>query len=467
MLKLTAEEIALAVSGSILRGSGAESASAVSTDTRSAGKRDAFFALRGEHFDAHNFLKDMPADFCRILVVSRPETLPADFTGAAIAVPDTLKAYQDLAAYVRLRMAPKVIAVTGSVGKTSLKDMIACICREYFKASATDMNYNNEIGVPKTILSMDEDTEVLVLEMGMDHAGEIERLAHIARPDVAVIGTIGISHRENFDSDDGIFLAKMEIATFLQEGNALVVNGDDEYLRQVADLPHITYAVVTAGTGRNCDFIARDIRYTGDRALSFTIVHGEERVIFELPAAGTYNGVTAALASAACSELGVSLAQSARALRSLKRTPHRLDLIERDGVKVIDDAYNASPSSMASGIEYLMAVSGARKIAVLAGMNELGDDSRRYHREVGENAAKAGVDMVVAVGEKAEDIAEGAGRAARGGKPEVYRCADNASATEFLNSGKRPGDVYLLKGSRGMKMEEIVRGLIGDDDSDN
>ncbi|MDR1069069.1 MAG: UDP-N-acetylmuramoyl-tripeptide--D-alanyl-D-alanine ligase, partial [Clostridiales Family XIII bacterium] len=431
MLKLTAEEISLAVAGRIIRGSGAETAAGASTDTRSVRAGSLFFALKGEYFDAHDFLADVPDDMCRIIVVSRPETVPAGFSGAVIAVDDTLVAYQDLAAYVRMRMSPKVIGVTGSVGKTSLKDMIARICSEKFKTISTDMNYNNEIGVPMTILSMPEGTEVLVLEMGMDHAGEIERLARIARPDVAVIGNIGLSHRENFGSDDGIYLAKMEITTFLHEGNALVVNGDDEYLRQVADLPGITYAVVTAGTGAVCDFVAKDIAYVSERELGFRIEHGGESARFSIPAAGKYNGVTAALASAAVSELGVTLEQSAEALRTLKRTPHRLDLITANGVKVIDDVYNASPSSMASGIEYLMAVSGERKIAVLAGMNELGDDSRGHHRDTGKQAARAGVDMVVTVGEKARDIADGAGReahAARDGKPQVMHFDDNASA---------------------------------------
>lgn len=198
--------------------------------------------------------------------------------------------------------------------------------------------------------------------------------------------------------------------------------------------------------------------------MRFDIIHGEECEIFELPVAGRYNGVAAALASAAVSELGVTLGQASRALRSLKRTPHRLDLIEKYGVKVIDDVYNASPLSMEAGIEYLMAVSGKRKIAVLAGMNELGADSRRYHAAVGKQAARAGVDIVVAVGEKARDIADGAERAARGAKPAVLRFADNGSAAEFLNTEKRPGDVFLVKGSRGMKMEELVGGLTGNND---
>jgi len=459
MLRLTAEEIAQQIGGEILRGKGIESVRVVSTDTRTVKRDDVFFALHGENFDAHEFIADLPADFCRIAVVSRPEVVSQAFAGTVIAVHDTLTSYQNLAAYVRLRMEPKVLAVTGSVGKTSLKDMIACICSQRFKTVSTDMNYNNEIGVPMTILSMPEGTEVLVLELGMDHTGEIERLARIARPDVAAISNIGLSHRENFDGDDGIYLAKMEITTFLHEGNALVVNGDDEYLRDVSDLPGITYLVVTAGTGKSSDFIARDIRYTSDRELSFDIVHGEESAKFNLPVAGTYNGITAAIASAAVNEIGVSLADSAQALRSLRRTPHRLALIDAGGAKVIDDVYNASPASMASGIEYLMAVSGERKIAVLAGMNELGDDSERYHAEVGEGAAKAGVDILVAIGGKAACIADGAERAAHGGKPAVYRFETNAEASEFLNSERREGDVYLVKGSRGMKTEEIVDDL--------
>ncbi|MDR1028707.1 MAG: UDP-N-acetylmuramoyl-tripeptide--D-alanyl-D-alanine ligase [Clostridiales Family XIII bacterium] len=458
MKELSVGETIRAVGGRLLRGEEADTYRGVSSDSRTVFPRDLFVALAGARFDAHDFLSQAVARGCRSLMVSRFDAAPADFDGNVIGVADTLIAYQDLAAYYRALIAPRTIGVTGSVGKTSLKDMIASVCETRRRTVRSEKNFNNHIGVPRTILAMDADTEVLVLEMGMNHAGEIRRLVEIGRPDIAVISNVGLSHRENFDDEDGVFEAKAEIATFFDEHSVLVVNGDDPRLGRFADMPGRNYRLVTAGEDATCDFRVSDAKYINETEIAFEMIHGEHTRRFVLPAAGLYNAVNAGLAAAVVHELGIGMDRVAETLRVARRAPHRLQLLERAGIKVIDDVYNAGPASMRSALEYLAVVRGARKIAVLAGMNELGGDSPLLHRAVGAFAVKSGADLLITVGGKAEDIAVGAADA---GMPTERRAhfADNASASDFLAGQTRPGDVYLVKGSRAMRMEEVVDAL--------
>jgi UDP-N-acetylmuramoyl-tripeptide--D-alanyl-D-alanine ligase len=454
--ELTIKETIRAVDGRLLAGRETDTYKGVSTDSRTAFGDDLFFAIEGERFDAHDFLSQAAGNGCNALVVSRGDAVPKDFGGAVIEVSDTLRAYQDLAAYYRNLIGPATIGVTGSVGKTSIKDMLAFVCGAARRTVRSEKNYNNHIGVPRTIFEMEEDTEALILEMGMNHSGEIRRLAEIGRPDIAIISNIGVIHREHFDSDDGIFNAKMEITSLFGKDNVLVVNGDDPYLKRVREMPNRPYRLVTVGTDESCDFRVEDPQYTGDSEISFRITRGRESQRFILPVAGLYNGVNAGLAVAALRELGIGMGESSEIMRTMARTAHRLQLLECEGIKVIDDTYNAGPDSMRSGVEYLMAVSGDRKIAVLAGMNELGDRSSALHEDLGCFVAASGIDLLVTVGEKARDIAEGARM------DEHRHFADNAAAAAFLIEQKQNGDVYLVKGSRSMRMEEIVDALMGE-----
>jgi UDP-N-acetylmuramoyl-tripeptide--D-alanyl-D-alanine ligase len=456
MDRITARELAENMNGRILAGPPSAEVFGVSTDTRGISAGEAFFALAGENYDAHDFLAVAAASGASALVVDRDAPVPEGFGGAVIQVADTLAAYQDLAAWYRRRVNPTVIAVTGSVGKTTEKDMIATSASASLRTVATEGNYNNHIGVPKTIFRMDADTELLVLEFGMNHAGEIRRLAEIARPDIAVITNVGISHRENFDSEDGILNAKLEIASYFGKGNALFVNGDDPKLRAFADRGGRSYSVATAGESEGCGFRITPPRYTGDEAVSFALQSERNAIVhFTVPTAGLYNGVSAALAAAALSRVGITVAETAERLKSLRRTDHRLRLIVGGGLKIIDDTYNASPDSMRSAIDYLVSLSGGRRIAVLAGMNELGKGSAGLHREVGRYAAESGVDLLVAVGEKGATIASGCAGSGVGSTAAV-KCADNAEAAEYLRASLRDGDIVLVKGSRAMRTEEIV-----------
>jgi UDP-N-acetylmuramoyl-tripeptide--D-alanyl-D-alanine ligase len=489
MKGITVKDILDNTGGRLLGGTPSVHVSGISTDSRSVAYGDAFFALSGERFDAHDFLADAAAAGASALVVERGEAVPpeSEYAGAVVLVADTLAAYQDLAAWYRQEIGPAVIAVTGSVGKTTQKDMIAAAAAGTYRTVATEGNYNNHVGVPKTIFRMEEDTELLVLELGMNHAGEIRLLAEIARPDAAVITNIGVSHRENFDSDDGILHAKLEIATYFGAENALFVNGDDARLRAHAERDDLPYEVVTAGESEGCDYRITHPEYAGPGEIRFVMQSGRDAAVkFSVPAAGLYNGVSAALTAAVLSRSGIAATDVAERLAGLERTAHRLQLIVTDGpvaggpsagggpaaggsvaeghaaarLRVIDDTYNASPDSMRSALDYLASFGDGdgRKIAVLAGMNELGGRSRALHREVGEYAAESGADLLVCVGDKGADIA--AGFEAAGGTG-VSLCADNAEAVAALLPLVRDGDIVLVKGSHAYRTEEIVEALTG------
>jgi UDP-N-acetylmuramoyl-tripeptide--D-alanyl-D-alanine ligase len=377
-----------------------------------------------------------------------------------ILVSDTTKAYQDLAAYYRQKMNPYVIGVTGSVGKTSLKDMLGDVFRMHFQTVATEKNFNNHIGLPKTIFDMDTDTEILICEMGMDKKGEIALLVDIAKPDVGLISNIGISHRENFDDDDGIFRAKLEMTNHFDAGNLLVVNGDDAKLKSLTALPGREYRILTAGTTEGCDYRILNATMNPDATISFDIRHKEETVHFEVCMPGLYNSLYAGMTAAIAAEHGISLRAVADAVKHISRTAHRLQIVPCGMVTVIDDSYNASPDSMGSGLETLVSITGKRKIAILAGMNELGEDSENLHREVGKNAVKIGVDVLIAVGEKGTAIAEGARAENRNkedkGSVKVIHLTDNAETILWIKENALEDDVYLLKGSNSMRMWDIV-----------
>ena len=457
MKPIRLEEIIGAIDGRLIHGDGGLPVTGVSTDTRTAAPGDAFFALIGENHDAHDYLPAAMAAGVSVLIVSDEQKLPAGFGGASVLVEDTLKAYQDLAAEWLRHIRPVTVAVTGSVGKTSVKDMIAWVCQDSYKTVWSRKNYNNQVGVPRTILEADADTEVLILEMGMDHEGEIRRLAEIARPDIGVITNVGLSHRENFDSDDGILQAKLELTDFMGAGDLLVINGDDLRLTHATGCGVLRCGVTTAGQGEECDFRISEIRRREEGGIAFMMENDGEMERFMLPVEGAYNGVNAGLAAAALSRLQVGMSKAAARLRTLERTAQRLEIKKGAGFTILDDTYNASPDSMRSGIEALMSIKGERHIAILAGMRELGPASDELHRQVGEAAMKMGVDLLIAVGKYGSELAAGAAKLTAG---KVRYCRDKEEAGAFLQTFLKKEDVFLVKGSRSEHMEEIVSRLM-------
>ena len=458
MKTLMIKEIAHAISGTLYADSHEGTVTSVSTDSRDTGinGETVFFALTGDNFDGHDFISKVMDKGCRIFVVSKKESICEKSNNCFILVEDTLKAYQDLATYYRDLISPVTIGITGSVGKTSLKDMVNTISCEYFNTVCSFGNENNHIGVPKTIFRMEENTEVLILEMGMSSRGEISLLADIGKPSIAGITNIGLSHIENFADQEEIFHAKMEITENFSKENTLVVSRDDPYLKSVAG--NADFRVITAGYSDINDFVVCDAKYLDDKHVTFLIEYDKGIERFTLPVAGIYNGTTAAMASAIMSELDISLANCARALSKLKITPGRLQLLEADGIRIIDDTYNASPASMASAIEYLDFISSERKIAVLADMKELGDMSVTLHREVGAMVARSNIDYLFTIGELGMETGKAVSLQSK--RVKVFMFDDKGSCIKKINEIAMEGDVVLVKGSHSMNMEKIVDELL-------
>jgi len=457
MNAITVNEIVKATAGKLIDGDGNAEVSGVSTDSRKTGVNDVFFPIVGEVHDAHKFIPQVVENGCRTIVLSEEEAAAGTDGCNVILVDDTLAALQALAKYYLGKLNVKVIAVTGSVGKTTTRDMVYYICSEKYKTGRTVGNFNNDIGVPLTIFSLDDTMEVAVLEEGMDHFGEIHRLVDITRPDVGIITNIGISHLENLGSRENIRKAKMEITDYFGPDNVLVINESCDLLNR-SDIKG-TYKVVTAGGDEGEDYHVCDICDLGEDGIKFTLktLNKERQVVLAVP--GAHNAINAALATAACMQIGVSLDQAVKGLANLRLTEKRLSLKEANGIKVIDDTYNAAPDSMKSAISTLVNTKGGRKVVILGGMNELGPDSVKYHEEVGRFAAESGVELIVGIEEKAKDIVKGAESCNKGralwfeSKEKLY---------PELNSLIEQGDVVLVKASRSLEMEKVVEKLLSE-----
>ena len=455
MKKMHIRQIAEGVKGNLIAGRARDTVTGISTDSRTAVKGDLFFPLIGEKYDAHDFIPQTLERGCRSFVVSRKDSadMLAGMKGVnVIEVEDTTKALQDLASYYLDVLGIRKIAVTGSTGKTTTRDMIKCIMNVRYRTYSNEENLNNHIGVPLTILGIEKDAKAGVFEMGMDKAGEIHTLADIVRPDTGVITNIGVSHIESLGSREGIFNAKMEITDFFDEKNTLIVYEDDEFLNR--DRINGRYRLVTAGKNGKCDFIVSHLEDKGIDGISFMLEHDEEAQMFELAVPGAHNAYNAAVAAAAASLEGITLKEAAEALKGLELTDKRLTVRTNDGIKVIDDTYNASPSSMKSALEALASTNGIRRVAILADMYELGDDSPLFHEEVGRYAGGCGLDLLITIGELAAHMRDAALELMD--KDKVLYFEKKEDFVKEMDSIIDRGDVILVKGSNAMGMFDIV-----------
>jgi UDP-N-acetylmuramoyl-tripeptide--D-alanyl-D-alanine ligase len=348
------------------------------------------------------------------------------------------------------------IGVTGSTGKTTTKDMLFRICREKFKTVKSEGNLNNHIGLPLSAFSIERDTEVAIFEMGMDKVGEIDFLSEIVRPQIGVITNVGVSHIDNFANREGILKAKLEITNYFSGEDALVVYSDNDMLSE--EKIGGKYSLVRVGSGGRDDFVISGIEERGDKGSGFFLEHGADMEKFSLPMPGRHNVTNAALAAAAASCLGVPMSAAAKALSKPVLSDRRLRIKGKDGMKIIDDTYNASPDSMVAALDILASVHGVRRIAILGDMLELGAGSPGYHRQIGAYAADKRTDILIAVGDRAGDIAEGAKRNMPGAR--IFHYASKKAAMPRITELLTPGDVVLVKGSRAMAMEEIVKRIL-------
>lgn len=455
MKKTSVQKIAEACGGRLVREGSSGYITGIKHDSREVLPGEMFVAIKGENQDGHKYIPQVAEKGCAAVLVSCEDECPADADLSVILVDDTIEAMGKIATWYLDSLNIRRAAVTGSVGKTSTRDMIWYVLSEKYNCGRNLKNYNNNIGLPISIFQFDENTEAAVLEMGMDAFGEIEYLSSIVKPEIGVITNIGIAHMEKLGSREGIFRAKMEITKNIlpeSEGGTLVFAGDDEFLtkeRTAGD-----YGQVEVGTGEKADLRISNVRDHGIEGISFDVEYEEngrkEKTHVELPAAGAHNAANAAIALAVGRQLGVSVEEGVKGLRKTELTGSRLRKIEGKNVTIIDDTYNANPFSMKSALDVLAGSEAARRVAVLGDMFELGADEKELHRSVGEHAKAIGIDELITIGNLAENIAEG-------GNGRHFR--DKEAFIEVLGEYIRPGDLVLVKASRGMHLEEIVERL--------
>lgn len=446
-------EIVNATKGTVVRGDNATEFSGVSTDSRKINKGELFIPIKGDNFDGHDFIHNAIEAGAAGYITHKDITTSEPIL--AIKVKDTLEAMHNIALYYRNKFNVKIVAVTGSVGKTSTKDMIASVLGQKYNVLSTAGNLNNQIGLPLTLFNIDKTHEVVVTEMGMNSLGEIQTLSKIARPDIAVITNIGIAHIEKLGSRQNILKAKMEIVQGLKPDGVLILNGDDALLSELKNFVKIK--VKYYGTEQDADVHASNIRIESEEVLRFDVLTKSGEHTFSLPAPGRHNVYNALSAIAVGLELDVDPKDIENGLKCYTQANMRMNIYSTDnGIKIIDDTYNANPQSMEAAINVLAEMKNySRKIAVVGDMLELGNWSNNAHREIGRLLALKGINYIITLGENARNIANGAVEA---GIPEdnVVMFDDAEDINTFLANFIKNGDIILVKGSRAMKMERIV-----------
>ena len=443
----TPEDVIAATGASWLSQGGAASFDGVSTDTRTLGPGSLFLALTGEKFDGHAFVREaVKRGACGIVASRRIETEPGVHV---FQVADTLQALQDLARFHRRRFQIPVVAVTGSNGKTSTKDMLAAVLGSVMSVLKTEANFNNEIGLSQTLMRMQSGHEAVVVEMGMRAPGEIAGLAAIALPTVGVVTNVGETHIERLGSIENIAAAKAELACAISESGRIILNGDDPRVRGMRD--KTAAKAVLYGLQPDCDVKAVQLEHKPE-GVRFRCEAGSVSFSVSLPVPGIHNVYNALAAIATGLELGVTPEAVARGLAGYEPGKMRLNIRQYGEITVIDDTYNASPLSMAAALDVLASTAQGRKVAVIGDMLELGESGPAAHRRVGVQLAVAGVVAVVTLGE----LAALAGAVASEKGISAVACSDHASAERALKEILRPGDTMLLKGSRGMAMEKLL-----------
>ena len=422
---------------------------AVVTDSRKVEPGCVFVCFPGERVDGHTFAASAYRNGAAYIIANHPvDGVPEDRT---VIVPDSARAMIRMASNYRMLFSPKMIGVTGSVGKTTTKEFCYAVLSAFGKTLKTEGNQNNDIGVPNTLFRLDNDTRYAVVEMGMDHLGEIERLARCARPSAGIITMIGVSHLENLGTRENILKAKMEICAGLPDGAPLALNADNDLLPN-ASVPARLRPVWFGIESKTADVRAADV-HTGTEGTTFTLVdkaYGSFAV--SIPTAGLHTVYDALAAYAAATRLGLDPARCAAALSRYQATGMRQHIVEKGGITFIEDCYNASPDSMKAALSVLKALPNARKIALLGDMLELGDASESGHRATGEWVADAGVSLLIAYGPNSAAMAE----AAKNRGIATVHCQTAAEVLQYLQQSVRPGDAVLVKASHAMKLDEIL-----------
>jgi UDP-N-acetylmuramoyl-tripeptide--D-alanyl-D-alanine ligase len=449
MDSLSLAQVAAFAGGTVETGNRDATISRVSTDSRTLQAGDLFVPLRGENFDGHKFIQQAAECGAVGAMVEEKWSGKTQENFALVRVADTLIGYQALAAHYRASLPLKVIAITGSNGKTSTKDFVAAVLGRKFRVTKTEGNFNNHVGLPQTMLAAKRDDEIAVWEIGMNHPGEIAALAKLAAPDVAIITNVGIAHIEFMGTREAIAEEKGALAQAVAVNGTVILNADDPFTESISK--RTPAKIVLAGI-ENGSVRAVDITQSATGS-EFTILEGAHRCRAQLPVPGIHMVQNAMLAVAAGRVFGVSIEECAVGLASTPLTKARLQIKEIGGIQFIDDSYNANPDSMKAALRTLMELdSDGRRIAVLGEMGELGAESEAGHREVGEAAAALRIDELIAVGPTGATIARAAVKA---GLKNSVAVNSQEEAAELLENAA-PGDLVLIKGSRAARMERVL-----------
>lgn len=455
-LPFTVGDAARVTAGDLLAGDEGKLIRGVSLDSRHTGPGDLFVALRGERVDGHSFVRDALHRGAVAALIQRE--VPFLKEEALLRVEDCQGALLDLAAWYRRRFNALTVGITGSTGKTTTKEMVASVLSQSFDVHKNKGNYNTEIGVPLTIFGLRPEQDIAVLEMGMRGLGQIRRLAQLAAPKIGVITNIGLTHLELLGTIESIAQAKGELLEELPTSGIAILNGDDVRLRQLSR--KFAGRVIFYGRAKENDFRALNIRSHKEQGISFTASTPLGAKEIALPLPGRHNAVNALAALAVGASMKMTLPDMAQGLKQMLPTAMRLNISKTPtGVTIINDAYNANPTSMQSGLQTLKDMKGTgRAVAVLGDMLELGPAAARAHREVGESAADLKLDLLLAMGEWQDEVLAGAW--GKGMSREKCRAGGHKKeVVAFLQGWLHPGDVVLVKASRGMQLEDIAKEL--------
>jgi UDP-N-acetylmuramoyl-tripeptide--D-alanyl-D-alanine ligase len=462
-VKLTLAEAALGCGAKLeapasASGVGALVAQGYSIDSRTIGPGELFFAVRGERHDGHDFIAGAleRGAVAAVVSVARVGGLPDDVLATPLLiVEDPLQALQALAAHVRRHWGGRVVAITGSAGKTSTKDAVAAALGAKFNVLKSQGNLNNGFGLPLQLLRLEREHEFAVIEMGMNHAGEIAQLARIAAPDWGVVTNVGAAHIENFsDGQGGIARAKYELVEALPPSGVAFLNCDDRYVSQFGR--DFAGKVVYFGVGPCADPQITDMRENNGLEMDF--VSAGTTGTLTLPLLGRHNASNAAAALAVAREAGVPLEAAIKALEALKPGDRRGEILTIGGATIINDSYNSNPEALQSMIQALAARPAERRILIAGEMLELGDHAPALHAACGKAAAEAGINIVVGVRGNAAHLVQAASEAGVTGVEALF-VPDAESAGAWLKENLKPGDVVLIKGSRGVRLERAIEAL--------
>lgn len=460
-IELSTESVIKAVSGILINGDMGISFKGISTDTRIIKPGYLFFALKGEKFDGHNFYKDAIEKGAKGIVISyfpkgfRVEEIPK--TISVILVKDTLKALGDLASYWRDKLNSTFVAITGSCGKTTTKELTYNIISKFFKTAKNQANYNNLIGVPLSLLSMKEDTEVGILELGTNQKGEIERLSQIVKPHISVITSIYPSHLEGLNSIEGVLEEKISLFKNTWEKGTIIYNFDQEILRERAK--SFPQNKISFGFSKNADLTFKNLIFFENK-IKGEIIFKDETYPLAIENIGKHNLLNLLASLCVAISLGLSLKEIVPLIGKEISLYKRFKIFEKENLLIIDDTYNANPGSTKAALEYLKEISkNQKKIVILGDMKELGKDSERFHKEIGRFVAEV-ADFAIFTGEMAKSYEEGFKE-----KIQDKNCKTFNSVEEFLENFAfeeiiKERATILIKGSRALKMERIVERLL-------